>query len=346
MSFADRLLVWFEHHGRHDLPWQKNPTPYRVWVSEVMLQQTQVATVIGYYDRFMARFPALGDLAAADEEAVLSLWAGLGYYARARNLHKAAQIAYAQWGDLKADEAALAALPGIGRSTAAAITALSANRRAVILDGNVKRVLSRFFAVQTPPNETATQKRLWALSEQVTPADRAAHYTQAIMDLGATVCTRANPACGHCPLGGDCLARAQGLQNRLPPPAKRPERPVKNVWLVLLFDEAGRVALFKQPSKGVWGGLYAPAQLPICENPADRYGEAAAVLAPIRHVFTHFVLEMTPYLICANGVWAQAQWADPAHPAVPLPAPVARLLARIAQGGVWPAPARCEADRR
>lgn len=346
MSFSQKLLAWFERHGRHDLPWQQNPTPYRVWVSEVMLQQTQVATVIGYYDRFMARFPALGDLAAADEETVLGLWAGLGYYARARNLHKAAKIAFERWGDLVADETALGELPGIGRSTAAAIVALSTDRRAVILDGNVKRVLSRYSALQAPPSAAATLKRLWVLSEQVTPQARAAAYTQAIMDLGAMLCTRAKPACERCPVGADCLAYAQGLQNRLPLPAKRPERPVRRVWLVLVLDEAGRVALFKQPAKGVWGGLYAPVQLPIEENPADRYGKPCAVLAPIRHGFTHFVLEMTPYPVFALGAFEGAAWVHPAHPEVPLPAPVARLLEHLAQGAAWPAPARCEADRR
>ena len=206
MTLATRLLPWFDRHGRHDLPWQRDATPYRVWVSEVMLQQTQVETVIPYFARFMARFPDVAALAAATQDEVLALWAGLGYYARGRNLHRAAQlIAERHGGGLPDSLDALIALPGIGRSTAGAILSLAFDRRAAILDGNVKRVLSRAFAVQEPPGAAASA-RLWELAEACTPRTQFAAYTQAIMDLGATVCTRARPACDRCPLAPECAA--------------------------------------------------------------------------------------------------------------------------------------------
>ncbi|MGH8249567.1 MAG: A/G-specific adenine glycosylase, partial [Steroidobacteraceae bacterium] len=208
---GETLLAWFEAHGRRNLPWQQDPTPYRVWVSEVMLQQTQVETVVPYFARFVARFPNVAALAAAAQDEVLALWSGLGYYARARNLHRAAQeVVKHHDGRLPESLEALMALPGIGRSTAGAILALAHGERHAILDGNAKRVLARVFVVRTPAGSAATAARLWSLAEACTPAARVAEYTQAIMDLGATVCTRARPACDRCPLAHGCGARAQG----------------------------------------------------------------------------------------------------------------------------------------
>ncbi len=208
-SFAPRLLAWFHEQGRHDLPWQQEPTPYRVWVSEIMLQQTRVATVIPYYERFMAAFPDLAALAAADEEQVLQLWSGLGYYARARNLHRAARIILQQHGGRFPGEfEQVAALPGIGRSTAGAILSLALGQRHPILDGNVKRVLARHFAVAGWPGHSAVARKLWELSERLTPQYQAAAYNQAMMDLGATLCTRTKPDCSRCPLQESCLAHA------------------------------------------------------------------------------------------------------------------------------------------
>src|SRR5882757_1049921 len=217
--FTAALLRWFEVHGRHNLPWQQNPTPYRVWVSEVMLQQTQVAAVIPYYERFMARFPTVEMLAAADEDEVLHLWTGLGYYARARNLRACAQVLTARHGgEFPKDIEAVTALPGIGRSTAGAILALSRGERYPILDGNVKRVLARYFGVEGSTAEKSVADRLWQLSDACTPDDLVDVYTQAIMDLGATVCTRRKPLCAYCPLSEDCFARTTGRQSELPTP--------------------------------------------------------------------------------------------------------------------------------
>ncbi|HET7674262.1 MAG TPA: A/G-specific adenine glycosylase, partial [Gammaproteobacteria bacterium] len=218
-AFSTRLLAWFDCHGRHDLPWQRNPTPYRVWVSEIMLQQTQVSAVIPYFERFTARFPDLPALAAAPLDEVLALWAGLGYYARARNLHRAAQIVCADHGGkLPRDIDALTALPGIGRSTAGAILALSRDERHPILDGNVKRVLARYHGIEGWPGDAAVAARLWACAEEHTPPENCARYTQAIMDLGATVCTRHKPLCALCPQRMECAASREGRQSELPAP--------------------------------------------------------------------------------------------------------------------------------
>ena len=233
-AFAPALVAWHQRHGRHDLPWQRDPTPYRVWVSEIMLQQTQVATVIGYFDRFMARFPDLRTLAAAPLDEVLHLWSGLGYYSRARNLHRTAQLVAADCdGELPADAAALATLPGIGRSTAAAIRALSAGERAVILDGNVRRVLARVFSVTGFTTQRAVEKRLWDLAEACTPRLDVAAYTQAIMDLGATICVRRRPLCAVCPLAAACGARRNGQQHEIPAPRPRAVRRTRAVVMLL-----------------------------------------------------------------------------------------------------------------
>jgi len=303
-TFAPRLLSWFAQHGRHDLPWQQDRSPYRVWVSEIMLQQTQVATVIPYYRRFMARFPDLVALATAPIDEVLHHWSGLGYYARARNLYRAAQVVRdTHGGSLPDDHAALVELPGIGRSTAAAILALARDARHPILDGNVKRVLARWFGVDGFPGEARVGAELWELSEAVTPARRAADFTQAIMDLGATLCTPRHPRCDECPLAENCVARREGRTADLPArrrPRKRPQRRV--VWLVFRRGEA--VLLERRPPSGIWGGLWG---FPEFETRAAAEATAVAragaparapvVLDHVRHVFTHFELEIEPLLV-------------------------------------------------
>ncbi len=263
-GFAERLLAWFDRHGRSGLPWQTDPTPYRVWVSEVMLQQTQVATVIPYFERFMARFPTVQALAAAPLDEVLHLWTGLGYYARARNLHACAQaLVDPTRRRIPASHRRASALPGIGRSTAGAILALSRGERHPILDGNVKRVLARVFGIAGDPSSAPVLKALWTQAEVCTPAARVAAYTQAIMDLGATVCTRTRPACTVCPMNGDCLAAREGRQAELPGAKRRRVRPAREA--VLLIAETGEdasraVLLERRPAPGIWGGLWSPPQ--------------------------------------------------------------------------------------
>ncbi|MEM9303742.1 MAG: A/G-specific adenine glycosylase [Pseudomonadota bacterium] len=289
MSFAERLLAWYDDHGRKDLPWQGG-NAYRVWLSEIMLQQTQVATVIGYYDRFLTAFPTLADLAAASEDEVLAQWSGLGYYSRARNIRHAARACVElHGGDLPRDFEALLGLPGIGRSTAGAILAQVHGDPFPILDGNVKRVLARHAAIEGWPGRTAVQRALWELAETRTPSARVADYTQAIMDLGATVCRPREPACDCCPVSSDCTGRATGEPLRYP--AKRPRKalPEKHRFaLLVVHDET--VVLERRPPTGIWGGLYAP---PLVEE-LDIVGSAHPMAAPIRHTFTHFRLVMTP----------------------------------------------------
>jgi len=258
---AQGLLEWFSLNAR-DLPWRSTQDAYAILVSEVMLQQTQVATVERYFARFIARLPTVGALAAAELDEVLALWAGLGYYARARNLHRAAQaIVERHGGDVPGDFEALAALPGIGRSTAGAILALADGQRHPILDGNVKRVLARVHAVEGWPGEPAVARALWAYAEAHTPAERVADYTQAIMDLGATLCTRARPACTVCPLVGECRAAALGRQAALPAPRPQRARPRRGVAVVVAQDSARGVLLVRRPERGIWGGLYSVPEL-------------------------------------------------------------------------------------
>ncbi|NGP53369.1 A/G-specific adenine glycosylase [Thioalkalivibrio sp. XN8] len=300
-AFAARLLAWFDRCGRRDLPWQLERSAYRSWVSEIMLQQTQLATVIPYFERFMARFPTVAELAAAPLDEVLHLWSGLGYYARARNLQRAAQQVVAEHGgELPRDLEGLQALPGIGRSTAGAILAQAHGRRHPILDGNVKRVLARVHAVAGWPGRSAVERRLWELAEAHTPAERVGDYTQAIMDLGATVCRRSRPACEACPVAADCIACRTGRQADFPAPRPRRERPLRRTRMLLLQDAAGAVLLERRPPSGVWGGLWCPPEL-AGESPVD-WGERvlgarlrpAPALAAVRHGFTHFELEITP----------------------------------------------------
>ena len=348
-TVAPALLAWQLHHGRHDLPWQRQPTAYRVWVSEIMLQQTQVTTVIDYFDRFMQRFPDLRTLANAPLDEVLHLWSGLGYYSRARNLHRAAQQLVAAHSDglsarvdLPADLAALAKLPGIGRSTAAAIRALSAGERVAILDGNVRRVLARFFLVTGVPTQRAIEQRLWELAEACTPPQDVAEYTQAIMDLGATVCMRRRPLCVLCPLEQDCGARRTSRQLEIPTPRPRPVRRTRAVVMLLAQRGDGSVLLERRPERGVWGGLWCPPQFPSIEAAqlfAATRLQAAEVAtrsqSVVRHAFTHFELQISPlYARCSGwgGVMdgAHALWYNPAQPQrLGLPAPVTALLQNL-----------------
>ncbi|MFZ4790060.1 MAG: A/G-specific adenine glycosylase [Candidatus Competibacteraceae bacterium] len=344
-EFARRVLDWFEAHGRKQLPWQENPTPYRVWVSEIMLQQTQAATVMAYYPRFMARFPDLPTLAAAERDEVLRLWAGLGYYARARHLHQAAQLLRdRQGGEMPLDIALLQALPGIGRSTAGAILALSSGQRQPILDGNVKRLLARFAAIEGWPGQTQTQAALWALAERYTPAERVARYTQAIMDLGALVCAPRRPHCHHCPLLEGCVAHAQGRELELPTPKPRRELPVRAVRMLLVHTAKGEALLEYRPPVGIWGGLWSLPECALNVDVADWCRERLGLTVWVepawrtfRHTFSHFHLDITPvpaqvaeqHAVVMEGdrfVWYNSRRSDDRGMA----APVRRLLAALA----------------
>ena len=297
---ADQLLTWFDRHGRKHLPWRTCKTPYRVWVSEVMLQQTQVATVIPYFEAFIARFPDIDSLATANRDEVLHLWTGLGYYARARNLHRAAQRAN---GALPDTVEGLTNLPGIGRSTAGAILAIGFGRRAVILDANVKRVLARFHAVRGDPGRPATERALWRHAEMHTPNRRASDYAQAIMDFGATHCRRSKPLCSVCPLSDSCLAYARNLQHVLPERRRRKTLPVRTVRVLLLVDTEGACLLEQRPDDGIWGGLWSLPEIPMEDDAEARAGQWATDIASIetlstfRHSFTHFHLDVTPHLL-------------------------------------------------
>ena len=351
------LIAWHALSGRHDLPWQSQRTPYRVWISEIMLQQTQVATVIPYFERFMARFPDVRALADAPLDEVLHLWTGLGYYARARNLHRAAQQVRAQYGgEFPRSFDAVAALPGIGRSTAGAILALSSDARHAILDGNVRRVLARYFGVEGSPAERAVEQRLWTLTEACTPDTGVATYTQAIMDLGATLCTRRRPACALCPLAVHCIARRDGRQHEIPAPRARPAaaaraRKARRAWMVVAIDGDGAVFLERRPEQGIWGGLWC---LPEFDSEAAARGFAdqrlrrprlqPRTLNPVHHAFTHFDLEILPLLAECDGpaqeivmepgltLWYNPRLPDTDRARIGLPAPVKELIEALTQG--------------
>ena len=343
-GFAARLIAWQRQHGRHDLPWQNTRDPYRIWLSEIMLQQTQVSTVIPYYARFLARFPDVAALAAAPLDDVMALWAGLGYYSRARNLHRCAQAVVEQHGGaFPASVDALAELPGIGRSTAAAIASFAFGARATILDGNVKRVLARVFGVEGFPGEKRVENAMWTLAESLLPssindADVSA-YTQGLMDLGATLCVRGKPECGRCPFATDCVANATGRQRELP--AARPKKtvPTRRTWMLVLCD-GDAVMLEKRPPSGIWGGLWslpeAADETALAER-AHAFGANGGVspLAPLTHTFTHFKLDIEPRIAelgrgtsatvtagDAETAWVSLRDID----AYGVPAPVRKLL--------------------
>ncbi|MFV8818780.1 A/G-specific adenine glycosylase [Haliea sp. E17] len=342
--FATRILSWFDQHGRHDLPWQRSADPYRVWLSEIMLQQTQVKTVIPYFERFLLRFPTVTSLAAAPEDEVLHLWTGLGYYARARNLHKAAKMVSAEFGgEFPDDLQALQALPGIGRSTAGSILASSFGKRGIILDGNVKRVLARHRAVAGWPGKSAVHDNLWTIAEELTPGERHRDYNQAMMDLGALLCTRSSPACGVCPLAADCIARQQGNPQDYPGKKPRKAMPVKSTRLLMARNSAGEVWLEKRPAPGIWGGLWcfpeagerSPAQWS-----SDTLGctpTAVEHWPEFRHTFSHYHLDIEPVLLqlpVSPGSVMEADrqlWYNVRETAqVGLAAPVLRLLLQLA----------------
>ena len=341
-SFAARVVAWQREHGRHDLPWQRTRDAYRIWLSEIMLQQTQVATVLPYYERFLARFPTVAALAAAPEEDVMRLWSGLGYYARARNLHRAArEVVERHGGVFPATFDALAELPGVGRSTAGAIAAFASGERRAILDGNVRRVLARHAAIEGDPSSAAVHAELWRVAEERLPEADIEAYTQGMMDLGAGICTTRAPACLLCPVAADCIARAEDRIAELPGKRARRQAPRRRISMLVVLS-AGEVLVEKRPPAGIWGGLWSlPEAPPDADLEAElvrRWGIGAArldALPPFEHAFTHFTLEVVP--------WRVALAATPPAPREPgtswlalaevagaaLPSPVKALLQRL-----------------
>lgn len=302
-SFSERLLTWFDDHGRKDLPWQQSRDPYAIWISEIMLQQTQVQTVIPYFERFMKRFATIEALASAQQDDVLHHWSGLGYYARARNLHAAAKIIVSEHGGVFPDDIeALVALPGIGRSTAGAILSLSHDQRHPILDGNVKRVLTRHSAIEGWPGRSAVLRELWALADEHTPEDRVAAYTQAIMDLGATLCTRSNPVCERCPVIDDCSAHATGTVAQYPGRKPKKVKPLRTTTM-LIARAAERIYLERRPEAGIWGGLWSLPELDErsveawCEDELNATAAVAEEWQVLRHSFSHYDLDIQPILV-------------------------------------------------
>lgn len=336
--FADRLIAWQERHGRHDLPWQVSD-PYRVWLSEVMLQQTQVGTVIPYFLNFIQRFPDVAALASASQDDVLAAWSGLGYYSRARNLHRAAQMIVTRWGgDFPQTPESLTELPGVGRSTAAAIAVFAFGAHAAILDGNVKRVLARWAGIEGWPGEKRVENALWQLAESLLPSQGGAGYTQGLMDLGSLVCTRSNPRCDECPVRADCIAQISGRQAQLPSPKPRKAIPERHVVMLLIRDRQGRILLERRPPAGIWGGLWSFPEvqdtLSAASLCASRYGmniDFDPPLPDVRHTFTHFNLAITPLPGTVTGTVAVKDsgtgWFDHVDiDTLGLPAPVRRLL--------------------
>ncbi len=341
-TFGTRLLAWYDTHGRKQLPWKRKCDPYRIWVSEIMLQQTQVATVIPYFERFIARFPDIGALARARLDSVLHLWTGLGYYARARNLHQAAKlIMRAHGGKFPRAIEAVQALPGIGPSTAGAILALSFKQRHAILDGNVKRVLARYHAITEPVNQRETETRLWQLAERHTPAARVDDYTQAIMDLGATLCRRSKPLCAQCPVQRGCTAFKLERPQDFPVTMRRKLMPVRQINWLLIHDERGHVLLQRRAPTGLWGGLWGFPE--TTGNDFAQWSRAQLGLAiktesawpAWRHTFSHFHLDITPIparLLGAAAVMENSDtlWYNVRSPmARGVSAPVARLLKQL-----------------
>jgi A/G-specific adenine glycosylase len=336
-DFSRRLVRWQKAHGRHDLPWQQTTDPYRVWLSEIMLQQTQVATVVPYYLRFLAALPTLAALAAAPAETVMGLWSGLGYYARARNLQACAcAIMETHAGRFPQDPAAIAALPGIGRSTANAIADFCFGAREPILDGNVKRVLCRCFGISGFPGVPAVEKQLWQLAAELLPAKDVGSYIQAQMDLGATICTRSKPRCTECPLAGQCVALREGCVDELPQAKPRRALPERETT-VLMLRHGDNVLMEARPPQGIWGGLLSLPELPA-GTAAQAYAEtlgcrvlAVAELPPLVHTFTHFRLTLKPLLAEVEPLPLAAEagrrWLAPAEmKSAPLPAPIRTLL--------------------
>lgn len=343
-SFSQKLLNWFDQHGRKDLPWQQGITAYRVWVSEIMLQQTQVSTVIPYFQRFMASFPTIEALANAPQDKVLHHWTGLGYYARARNLHKTAQLIINKLDGIFPNTVEqLETLPGIGRSTAGAIRAIAFQKSATILDGNVKRVLARYHAIDGWPGQTAISNQLWTHAEQHTPKTRLADYTQAIMDLGATLCTRTQPRCTECPMAKQCTAFTAGNPTDYPGKKPRKEQPVRESLFLIIKNPEGEILLEQRPANGLWGGLWV---FPQCDSETEINRtchqlncsvENWQLLPKRRHTFSHFHLDYQPVLIQAKQQSAIMDsppivWYNPTSPLeVGTAQPVKQLLQQLTE---------------
>ena len=348
-GFSDEVIRWQKRHGRHALPWQNTRDAYRIWLSEIMLQQTQVSAVIPYYQRFLQRFPDVFSLAEANAEEVMAHWSGLGYYSRARNLHRCAQrVVTEHGGKFPSDPLLLADLPGIGRSTAAAIAAFAYGARAAILDGNVKRVFCRAFGIDGFPGAKPVEDQLWRRATALLPERDIEAYTQGLMDLGATLCTRSNPACASCPLAKRCMALADDRVRELP--VRKPKKAVPEKYCsMLIVIEGNQVLLEQRPDSGIWGGLLSlPEMGRLSVDATDSFEAALAhAVAPFgesgsceslpsfTHVFTHFKLHITPYRVRlarrlhmagqTNHVWYEAdKLAD-----APLPAPVKKLLLAV-----------------
>ncbi len=342
-DFATRLIDWQKRHGRHDLPWQNTQDPYRIWVSEIMLQQTQVTAVIGYYANFMARFPSIATLANATQEEVLQYWSGLGYYARGRNLHKAAQtIVNTFGGEFPQDFETVQTLPGIGRSTAAAIVSFAFGQSETILDGNVKRVLTRHFDIEGWPNTPKVNQQLWALAESLVPPDHMIAYTQGLMDLGATVCTRSKPKCDQCPVQNSCKALALDKTHCLPTPKPKKTTPQKNTTMLIIYDD-DKVLLQKRPQSGIWAGLWSLPEVGMEEIPSRSVKKTLGLkvepeepLAIVKHVFSHYKLDITPQPLalqsCNVQLSEELQWM-PLTTAIDaaLSAPVRKILISFEQ---------------
>ncbi len=339
-QFQQAVLNWFDVHGRTNLPWQTSIGPYSVWVSEIMLQQTQVNTVIPYFERFMHSFPTVEALAAATEDKVLHHWTGLGYYARARNLHKTAKLICSDLnGEFPDTVEQLVELPGIGRSTAGAICSIAFKKPAAILDGNVKRVLARYAAIDGWPGQTAVHNKLWLEAETYSPVQRVADYTQAMMDLGATLCTRSSPNCEHCPLSANCIAYSQGRQTEYPGKKPKKKLPVRTTCFLLIHNKQGELLLQKNPPAGLWGGLWVLPQVDSVDEAEDHCAKIGLQLThqqtqPVkRHSFSHFHLDYQPILVqavdrsCAVAEGDNQLWYNPQNPlSLGMPAPIVALI--------------------
>ena len=342
-DFSQELLKWFDLHGRNNLPWQDNRTPYRVWISEIMLQQTQVSTVIPFFERFMESYPDISSLCNASTEQVMHHWTGLGYYARARNLHKMSRIIQENYnGNLPLDFNELVQLPGIGRSTAGAILALSDNQKYAILDGNVKRVLARYHAVSGWPGLTKVEKKLWRLSEKHLPSERIADFTQAIMDLGATLCIRSKPQCQICPLTSNCKARIKEKVEQYPGKKKSNPKPHKQTIMIIVIAGT-KVLLEKRPDSGIWGGLFSFPEIDEnqtiehwCETRLKKIKKIVSKKSTISHTFSHFKLDINPIEVrlgnssCKLDLYENEYWYDLDQPSeIGLAAPIKKLLQEV-----------------
>jgi A/G-specific adenine glycosylase len=334
--FTEQLIIWQKHAGRHGLPWQKTRDPYRIWLSEIMLQQTQVATVIPYYLRFLDRFPNVLALAASPIEQVIELWAGLGYYARARNLHRCAQqIATVYSGFFPKTEEQLVELAGIGRSTAAAIAAFAFGQKAAILDGNVKRVLCRQFGIEGFPGLATVERKLWALATDLLPETDIEAYTQGLMDLGSTCCTRNKPQCGQCPVSAGCIALRDQRQGELPEPKPRAKIPERSAIFALIFD-GQKLLLERRPPSGIWGGLLVPPEGEVANTLASLglSSTSQQALPELKHAFTHFRLNLQPVLC---RVQPQSVVSEPGMAWIDLlgagkagvPTPIAKIIRQL-----------------